>query len=177
MPRLAFSVSYTTRPPRPRERNGRDYHFVSLARFRQMIAAGDFVEWARVHGNYYGTSLRQIEAAGRAGRDILLDIDVQGHRKVRRKIKNAVGIFLLPPSFDELKRRLERRHSDAPQTIEMRLKAAREEIKHWREYDYVVMNDDVRRATHALRSIMEAARLRQASQREIIRKITTTFGG
>lgn len=174
---LEFSVSYATRVPRAREKDGRDYHFVSLARFKRMIAARDFVEWARVYGNYYGTSLRQIEAAQRAGRDILLDIDVQGHRKVRRRLADAVSIFLLPPSYGELRRRLIRRHSDAPDVIEKRLAAAREEIRHWPEYDYVVVNDDVRQATRSLRAILTAASLRQESQHTRIRKSCKTFGG
>ncbi|MGH9402568.1 MAG: guanylate kinase [Terriglobia bacterium] len=174
---LEFSVSYATRAQRPREKDGRDYHFVSLPRFKQMIAARDFVEWARVYGNYYGTSLRQIEAAQYAGRDILLDIDVQGHRKVRRRLPEAVSIFLLPPSYGELRRRLIRRHSDAQDAIEKRLAAAREEIRHWAEYDYVVVNDDVRQATRSLRTILAAAHLRQESQHARIRKICKTFGG
>ncbi|MGH9405517.1 MAG: guanylate kinase [Terriglobia bacterium] len=177
MPDLEFSVSYTTRPRRPREKDGRDYFFITAPRFSKMIAAGEFVEWAKVHGNFYGTSLKQIEAAQRAGRDILLDIDIQGHRSVRERIRNAVGIFLLPPSFEELRSRLNRRHSDAPEIIERRLCAAREEIKHSVEYDYVVVNDSVLRATRSLRAILMAARLRQASQRETIRRISRTFGG
>jgi guanylate kinase len=174
---LEFSVSYTTRSPRLREKDGRDYHFVTLARFKQMVAARNFVEWARVYGNLYGTSLLQLEEAQRAGRDILLDIDVQGHRKVRRRLADAVSIFILPPSFQELRQRLLRRHSDAPEIIEMRLAAAREEIRHWREYDYVVVNDDVRQATQALRAILTAARLRRGNQQGRIRKICDTFGG
>lgn len=177
MPGVEFSVSYTTRPPRPGEKEGRDYHFVAPARFRRMIAAKDFVEWAEVHGNFYGTSRRQIEAAQAAGRDILLDIDVQGHRKVRRRLKEAVSIFLLPPSFSELKRRLVRRHSDAPETIARRLAAAREEIIRWPEYDYVVVNDDVADATRALRAILTAARFRRPSLEVAATKICKTFGG
>lgn len=174
---IEFSVSYTTRLPRPRERDGRDYHFVAPARFKQMIAANGFVEWAQVHGNFYGTSRLQIEAAQEAGRDILLDIDVQGHQKVRRRLKDAVSVFLLPPSYLELKRRLVRRHSDAPETIARRLAAAREEIARWPEYDYVVVNDDVAEATRALRSILTAARFRRASLARTAVKICKTFGG
>lgn len=174
---VEFSVSYTTRSPRPGEKDGRDYHFVSGARFKQMIAARGFVEWAEVHGNFYGTSRRQIEAAQEAGRDILLDIDVQGHRNVRRRLADAVSIFLLPPSYLELRRRLLRRHSDAPETIERRLAAAREEIRHWSEYDYVVVNDDVTQATRALRAILTAGKFRRESQQQRARKICETFGG
>lgn len=174
---LEFSVSYTTRPPRPREKDGRDYHFVSAARFKQMIAARDFVEWAKVHGNFYGTSLRQISEAQREGRDILLDIDVQGRHNVRRRLTDPISIFLLPPSYQELRRRLVRRHSDAPETIERRLAAAREEICHWPEYDYVVVNDDVTQATRALRAILTAAGFRRESQRRRVERICETFGG
>lgn len=174
---LEFSVSYTTRPPRPRERNGRDYHFVSAARFRQMVVSREFLEWAKVYGNSYGTSRRQILDAQRAGRDILLDIDVQGHQKVRQQLPEAVSVFLLPPSFQELRRRLTRRHADAPEVIERRLAAAREEIHHWREYDYVVVNDDVRQATRTLRTIVTAARWRRDNQKQKILEISKTFGG
>ncbi|MDE3179269.1 MAG: guanylate kinase [Acidobacteriota bacterium] len=176
-PQLEFSVSYTTRPPRAHEKEGRDYHFVSVEKFKRMIAARDFAEWATIYGNYYGTSLRQIEAARRAGRDILLDIDVQGHRNVRRRIKDAVSIFLLPPSFRELRQRLILRHSDSPETIKRRLAAAREEIRRWPEYDYAVVNDDVSQAARALRTILAAARLRRENQEQRIRKICKTFGG
>ncbi len=167
---LEFSVSYTTRPRRAREREGKDYFFITVAQFKRMIAAGEFVEWAKVYGNYYGTSRRQLAEARQAGRDILLDIDVQGHRKVRRQLPEAISIFLLPPSFQELRRRL-------IQTIEKRLAAAREEIRHWLEYDYIVVNDDVRQATAALRNIVVAARFRQINQRKKIQQILKTFGG
>ncbi len=174
---LEFSVSYTTRAPRPREKDGRDYHFVSAARFKQMIAARDFVEWAKVHGNFYGTPLCQINEAQRAGRDILLDIDVQGRHNARRRLTGPISIFLLPPSYQELRRRLVRRHSDAPETIERRLAAAREEIRHWPEYDYVVVNDDVTQATRALRAILSAAGFRRESQQRRVERICETFGG
>lgn len=174
---LEFSVSYTTRSPRPREKNGRDYHFVSAARFRQMADRHEFLEWARVYGNAYGTSLQQIQRAQRQRRDILLDIDVEGHHKVRQQLPQAVSIFLLPPSFEELRRRLTRRHADAPEVIEKRLAAAREEIAHWQEYDYAVVNEDVSQATRALRAIVKAARWRRDSQKENILEISNTFGG
>lgn len=176
-PGLEFSISCTTRAPRPREQEGRDYHFVSPARFKQMIAAKDFVEWAEVHGNFYGTARRQIEAAQLAGRNILLDIDVQGHRRVRRRMKDTLSVFLLPPSFSELRRRLVRRHSEALETIERRLARAREEIIYWREYDYVVVNDDLAEATRALRAILAAARFRRESQQRKAEEICASFGG
>lgn len=174
---LKFSVSYTTRPPRADEKNGRDYFFVSRERFRRMIAAAEFVEWADVFGNFYGTSRRQLRAAQEAGRDVLLDIDVQGHRQVRKRLPEAVSVFVLPPSLQELGRRLRRRHSDAPEVITRRLKEARREIRHWPEYDYLVVNDRLPVATRALQAVVQAARLRRQVQQELAQQICETFGG
>lgn len=176
-PALRFSVSYTTRAPRPGERNGRDYFFVSAARFRRMAAAGEFVEWAEVVGHYYGTAKRQILAAQAQGTDLLLDIDVQGHRQVRRRLPEAVSIFLLPPSFRELKRRLRHRHLDAPQVIRRRLANAKREMRHWREYDFLVVNDRLREAIKALQAIVQAARSRRLVQQAVAQGISKTFGG
>ncbi len=177
LPGLTFSVSYTTRPPRPGEKEGRDYFFVSPARFNQMVSAGEFVEWADVFGHLYGTSWKQVRAAEEAGEDLLLDIDVQGHRQVRQRLPEAVSVFVLPPSFRELERRLRRRHLDAPEVIEKRLAAARKEISHWPEYDYLVVNERLSQASRALRAVVLAARLRRENQRERVQEICTTFGG
>ena len=177
LPGLEFSVSHTTRPPRPGEEDGREYFFVSERRFENMIAAGKFVEWAKVYGNYYGTSTRQLRAAQRAGKDILLDIDVHGHNQVRRELPEALSIFLMPPSFRELKRRLLHRHSDAPQVISRRLAQASKEVHRWREYDYVVVNRDVASAAMALKAIVISARHRRDAQQEEILNICKTFGG
>ncbi len=177
VPGLTFSVSHTTRPPRPSEKDGREYSFVSPVRFKRMIAGGEFVEWANVFGHLYGTSWKQLRAAQEAGEDVLLDIDVQGHRQVRRRLPRAVSVFLLPPSFRALKRRLRRRHSDAPGVIERRLVAAQKEITHWREYGYLVVNDRVSRTTQAVRAVILAARLRRDNQRDRVREICKTFGG
>jgi guanylate kinase len=177
MPSLNFSVSCTTRSPRRGEKDGRDYHFVSRREFRRMIKAGEFVEWAEVVGHFYGTAKRQLRAAQDAGKDILLDIDVQGHRQVRRKLPEAVSIFILPPSYPELERRLRRRRSDAPEVIKRRLANARREIQYWKEYDYLVVNDKLRLATGALRAVVEAARVRAHVQQERARAICQTFGG
>jgi guanylate kinase len=177
VPGLTFSISYTTRPRRTGERHGRDYFFVSRRRFRQMIAGGQFVEWAEVFGHFYGTSKKQIRAAQKGGQDILLDIDVQGHRQVRRKLPEAVSVFVLPPSFQELERRLHHRHSDAPEVIARRLETARQEIAHWPEYDYLVVNDRLRAATRALQAVAEAARFRREIQAVRVREICRTFGG
>jgi guanylate kinase len=177
LPDLAFSVSYTTRPRRAGEKEGRDYFFVSRKRFEKMLAAGDFIEWAEVFGHLYGTSKRQMEKTLAAGRDVLLDIDVQGHQQVRKRLPDAVSVFIMPPSLEELKRRLTSRRSDSPQVIERRLAAARQEITHWPEYDYLVVNDRLSLATEALRAIVRAARLRRRNQAERAREICRTFGG
>jgi guanylate kinase len=174
---LAFSVSYTTRPQRPGEKEGGDYFFVTPARFRRMVATGEFIEWARVFGYLYGTSWKQLCSAQEAGQDIVLDIDVQGHRQIRRRLAGAVSVFVLPPSFRILQRRLRRRHSDSKEVIERRLAAARKEITHWPEYDYLVVNDRVSRAARDLRAVVMAARLRRQNQRERVQEICKTFGG
>lgn len=177
VPSLAFSVSYTTRPPRAGEKHGRDYFFVSRRSFHRMIASGKFVEWAEVFGHLYGTSKMQIRAAQQRGQDILLDIDVQGHQQVRKKLPEAVSVFVLPPSFKELERRLRHRHSDAPAVISRRLETARQEMAHWPEYDYLVVNDRLRTATRALRAVAEAAQVRREIQAVRVQKIFKTFGG
>jgi len=177
VPGLVFSVSHTTRPRRPGEKEGREYFFVSRAQFERMIAAKGFVEWADVFGNYYGTSWKQLRSAQAAGKDVLLDIDVQGHQQVRRRLPEAVSIFVLPPSYRELERRLRRRHSDAPESIRKRLQEARKEMLRWREYDYLVVNDDLERATRALCAVVEAARFRTPNQQQRARQIQKTFLG
>ena len=177
VPGLVFSVSHTTRPRRLRERNGREYFFVTPARFKQMIAKEEFVEWADVFGNFYGTAWKQLRAAQAAGKDVLLDIDVQGHKLVRSRLPEAISIFVLPPSYRELERRLRRRHSDAPEVIERRLKAAREEMARWTEYAYLVVNDHLDRATKAFRAVVEATRFRREIHRDVALKIQKTFGG
>jgi guanylate kinase len=176
-PGLRFSVSYTTRAPREREKQGRDYFFVSQKVFKRMIARHEFVEWADVYGHLYGTLRRQLRAAQEEGRDILLDIDVQGHRQIRRRLPEAVSIFILPPSFRELARRLRRRHSDAPEEIARRLHMASQEISRWPEYDYLVVNDRLADAAQALRAIVRAVRFRRPNQAARARQIVCTFGG
>ncbi len=176
-PGLSFSVSYTTRAPRAGEKQGRDYFFVSQKVFKRMIARHEFVEWADVYGHLYGTAHRQLQAAQEAGRDILLDIDVQGHRQVRQRLPGAVSVFILPPSFRELERRLRRRHSDAPEEIARRLHTASQEISRWPEYDYLVVNDRVADAAQALRAIVRAVRFRRPNQAGRARQIVSTFGG
>lgn len=177
VPSLRFSVSHTTRPPRPGEKDGREYFFVSLTCFQRMIAAGEFVEWAEVFGHYYGTSWRQLRAAQQAGKDVLLDIDVQGHRQVRRRLPEALSVFILPPAYRELERRLRRRHSDSREVIARRLAAARREIRRWTEYDYLVVNDRLPEAVRELRAVVLAAQVRRQTQASRVREICKTFGG
>lgn len=176
-PDLRFSVSHTTRKPRATEKNGRDYFFVPRRVFERMVDRGEFVEWADVYGHLYGTARKQLQAAQEAGQDILLDIDVQGHQQVRQKLPEAVSVFILPPSYEELSRRLRARHSDAPEEIERRLHTARREIAHWAEYDYLVVNDHLTNATQALKAVVRAARFRRLTQAGRAEKIIETFGG
>ena len=180
LPRLGFSVSHTTRQPRPGEENGREYFFVSRSVFDRMLARGEFVEWAEVHGELYGTSWKSLRQAQALGHDVLLDIDVQGHRQVRRQMTEAVSIFLLPPSFAELERRLRLRQSGtaAPAgEIERRLADARREIRRWREYDFLIVNDRIAAAHRALKAVVTAARSRRVIQQNRAREIVKTFGG
>ena len=159
-PDVKLSISHTTRPPRPGEVSGRDYHFVSKEEFGRMLEAGAFLESATIYGNQYGTSQQWIDEELSRGRDVVLEIDWQGAQQVRRLVRSIVGIFILPPSIDVLEARLRSRSQDAPEVIERRLAAAREEISHFAEFDYVIMNDDFARAAQDLASIVRAERLR-----------------
>lgn len=176
-PSLCFSVSYTTRPPRLGEKHGEDYFFISRQVFERMVRRDEFVEWADVYGHLYGTAAKQLQAAQQTGRDILLDIDVQGHQQVRERWPEAIGVFILPPSFQELSRRLRERQSDDTDAIENRLQTAREEIAHWPEYDYVVVNDNLDQAAQALRAIVHAAHFRRPNQARRVENIIGSFGG
>jgi guanylate kinase len=158
-PGMRLSISYTTRPPRPGEQDGVDYHFVDEAKFNELQAAGEFLEHAYVHGNWYATSATWLRSEIQAGHDVLLEIDWQGARQVRRLIPEAVHIFILPPSLASLKDRLEKRGQDTPEVITRRLEAAREEMRHCGEFDYVIMNQDFARAVDDLSVIVRAARL------------------
>jgi guanylate kinase len=156
---LCFSVSYTTRPPRPGEVEGVDYHFVDGETFDRMVAAGDFAEHAVVHGNRYGTAIATVNRAIEQGIDCLFDIDFQGGRQIRRQWPDdSVLVFILPPSLGELERRLRQRATDAPEVIERRLRTAQEELRHYDEYDYLVVNDDLETAFAELSAIYTAAR-------------------
>lgn len=157
-PALKESISYTTRQPRQGEQDGVAYHFVSVDRFKQMIAEDGFAEWAEVHGNFYGTAIATLEQARVDGIDILLDIDCQGARILKDRGINGLFVFVLPPSMAELRRRLESRSSDAKEVIERRIARATEEIREARWYDYIVVNDRLDEAHEALASIVTAAR-------------------
>ena len=165
-PGIRVSISSTTRPPRTGENDGREYHFVDVQYFLEMVSRGDFLEWAEVHGNYYGTSRRWIEAEMTAGRDVLLEIDWQGAQQVRKAFPSAIGIFILPPSLEELKSRLSGRGTDSAETIARRIAAARDEMRHVDEFDYVIINDTLQQAVGDLQAIVRAARLRYANQRQ-----------
>ena len=163
-PDVRLSISHTTRPPRAGEADGRDYHFVPLETFQRMLEAGEFLESAEIYGNRYGTSQKWIEGERAAGRDVLLEIDWQGAQQVRRLMPGTVSIFVLPPSPEVLEARLRGRGQDSAEVIARRLAAARDEIGHAPEYDYVIINEDFSRAALDLRSIVRAERLKTASQ-------------
>ena len=157
-PDVVFSVSYTTREKRRGEEEGVDYHFTDEATFEKMIANGDFAEWAEVHGHRYGTTVAAVREALEGGRHVLFDIDYQGGRQLKAKFeKEAVLVFVLPPSLDELERRLRKRATDAPEVIDRRLRKAREELKQYGLYQFLIVNDDLPRAYDRLRAIYLAA--------------------
>jgi guanylate kinase len=153
-PSLRFSISYTTRPQRPTETHGRDYFFVSKVEFEAMVARGEFLEDARVFDNFYGTASGQVEASLAAGQDLILEIDWQGAQQIRRALPECQSIFILPPSRDELERRLRGRGTDAEDVIQRRLRDAATDMTHWSEFDYVVVNDDFERAPAYLHAIV-----------------------
>jgi len=170
-PGMAFSVSHTTRAPRPGERDGVDYHFVSEATFDRMLAEGAFVEWARVHGHRYGTSREEVKRLLRLGRDVLFEVDFQGGRALMRRFPRAVSIFVLPPSMAEVRRRLLARGTDSPESVSLRLKNARMEIAVAGEYRYAVVNDDLDRAVRHVRAILTAERPRSDRAQDRIRAL------
>jgi guanylate kinase len=163
-PEVKLSVSHTTRAPRPGEENGRDYHFVSSEEFERMQRAGEFLESAVIYGNRYGTSRTWIAQQLERGQDVVLEIDWQGAQQVRKLMRGTVSIFILPPSLETLEQRLKGRSLDQPEAIARRLAAAREEISHFREFDYVIINKDFNRAALELASIIRAERLKLSRQ-------------
>ncbi|MEP6644077.1 MAG: guanylate kinase [Acidobacteriaceae bacterium] len=159
---LEFSISYTTRPPRGSEQNGREYFFISRSEFEQMVRNNEFLEHAEVFGNYYGTASRFLQDAEQTGKDLLLDIDVQGAAQIKSKLPAAVTIFILPPNREELERRLRSRSVDTEQVILRRLVTATREIENYQKYDYILVNDRLEDSIDMLKSILLAERLRRS---------------
>jgi guanylate kinase len=177
IPNLKFSVSYTTRTPRRTEKNGVEYFFVDRNEFKALIDKDEFLEWAEVHGNYYGTSKKMVDTLLLQGEDVILDIDIQGAHIIRHKRDDAVAVFILPPSFQILRERLLRRSLDPEVVIEQRLKIAHKEIDHYKEYDYLIVNNDLDRSTRELESIIVSVRCRMDARVELAKSILATFGG
>jgi len=163
-PRISLSISFTSRAPRPGERHAQHYHFVSAEEFQRMIEAGDFFEYARVHGDWKGSARQSVEPQLAAGQDVLLEIDWQGARQVREKVPEAVSVFILPPSRDALEERMRKRGQDSEAVIAQRLAAAREEMSHYGEFDYVIVNEVFDQAVDEMCAIFIASRLRRERQ-------------
>jgi guanylate kinase len=173
-PRIQFSVSYTTRKPRPTEIPGRDYHFVSAERFQEMVANDEFLEHAQVFDHWYGTGVRAVEEALANGEQLLLEIDWQGARQVRARLPQACSIFILPPSRRALEERLKSRSTDSDEVIQRRLRDAAQDLAHWSEFDHVVINDSFDQALKDLRAIVENRGERLAARRpEVVRLAAT----
>lgn len=175
MPDVRFSVSHTTRSPRRGERDGVQYHFVDRPAFEALVKRDGFLEWAEVHGQLYGTSRAEYEAAQREGRDLLLDVDVQGAQQVRARIADAVSIFILPPSHAALERRLRGRGPEDESSLQRRLAAADQEMSHYREYDYAIINESLEQSVEALSCVMRAARHRTSRLDGPAQEILSTF--
>ncbi|HJR59012.1 MAG TPA: guanylate kinase [Vicinamibacterales bacterium] len=175
VPDLALSRSYTSRPERPGETNGVDYNFITRARFEAMVAADEFLEWADVFGNLYGTCATDVERQLERGCDIVLVIDVQGARQVRLRYAHTVGVFVLPPSFEVLEQRLRGRSKDDEEAMQRRLRTARNEVAAFAEYDYVIVNDELEACVERLRAIVLAERARLRSVRREAEKIVESF--
>jgi guanylate kinase len=175
VPALRFSVSYTTRAPRGQEQNGQDYFFVSRDEFESRIQSGEFLEWAQVFGNYYGTHQSELDRAGAEGVDLVLDIDVQGARQLKQRIPAAVSVFILAPSRKVLEQRLRSRSQDSEPVIERRLREAAEEIRNYSQYDFVLVNHEVATSLDTLVSIVKATRSRRDRMEEQIRPILDSF--
>jgi guanylate kinase len=176
VPGVSYSVSYTTRAPRGTEQNGREYFFVSTATFEEMIRRGEFLEWANVYGHLYGTSQSQVERERAAGHDIILEIDVQGAASIRAAIDDAVSIFILPPSFELLRQRLVTRGTDSAADLEKRLQGAPAEVEQHKDFQYVILNDDINRASQQLAAVISAERARQERQEVRLKETLADFG-
>jgi guanylate kinase len=172
---IRFSVSHSTRAPRSGEKDGVEYHFVTRREFERLISEGSFLEWAEVHGEMYGTSRSEYDRAMREGMDLLLDIDVKGADQVRQKFDDAVTVFVIPPSYKDLERRLRGRGPDDEASFDRRLAVAGEEMGHFRKYQYAIVNVDLPASVEALKTIVRAARLRTSRVAETAEKILSTF--
>lgn len=175
LPSVSYSISYTTRKPRPGEVDGREYHFIEPDTFTRMIQRKEFLEWAEVHSKLYGTGSRQVAHDIGEGRDIILEVDVQGAASVRKLVSGAVSIFILPPSREILRERLVARGTDSPEELELRLNNAPNELKDYSLFDYVIVNDDLERASGQLAAIIEAERARLSRQKPIVQKMVEAF--
>ena len=174
---LKFSVSHTTRQPRTGERDGVDYFFTDRGKFQEMAERGEFLEWAEYYGQLYGTSRAFVEESLEAGIDVILDIDVKGARQVKSSIQEAIAVFILPPSFAELERRLRSRRLESDEAIHRRLEIAKSEIPFYRDYDYIVVNDILDNSIQTLEAIVRATRARSTRQQSKIEEIISSFGG
>lgn len=174
-PNIGLSVSYTTRQIREGEVDGREYHFVSREKFEELIEQGEFLEYATVHGNYYGTSMTQVHRTVETGQDVILEIDVQGAGIIFEKMPKVVSIFILPPSFEVLKERLTKRATETPEELDLRLRNALEEVQCYKDFKYLVVNDEVARATAEIQTIIGAERLRRDRQERAVHDILNSF--
>jgi len=175
VPNLSYSVSFTTRAPRNGEVDGREYFFVTTEQFEGMVETGEFLEWAHVHSKLYGTSRQQVMREIAAGRDIILEVDVQGAASVRSLLADSVSIFILPPSFEILKQRLRARGTDTPEELDLRLRNAHLELKDYSAFQYVILNDDLDCAANQMTAIVHAERARLSRQELKIRRVVEAF--
>ena len=176
VPGVSYSISYTTRAPRGTEQDGREYFFVDRPAFEAMIERGEFLEWADVYGHLYGTSTAQVERERAAGRDIILEIDVQGAASIRAKVPDSISVFILPPSFELLRQRLVARNTDSVADLERRMQGAPSEVEQYKFFDYVVLNDDINRASQQLAAVIYAERARRERQETLLRNSLEDFG-
>jgi guanylate kinase len=172
---LSYSVSFTTRAPRNGEVDGREYFFVTPEQFQKMVAADEFLEWAHVHSKRYGTAREQVAREISAGRDIILEVDVQGAASVRALMADSVSIFILPPSFEVLRQRLEARGTDSPEELDLRLRNAPTELKDYSAFQYVIINDDADRAADQMTAIVHAERTRLSRQGPRVKRVVEAF--
>jgi guanylate kinase len=175
VPNLSYSVSFTTRAPRNGEVNGREYFFVTPEKFERMVADGEFLEWAHVHSKLYGTARQQVAQEIAAGRDIILEVDVQGAASVRKLMTDSVSIFILPPSFEILKERLQSRGTDSPEELVLRLRNAPTEVKDYSAFQYVILNDELDRAANQMGAIVHAERARLSRQEAQVKRVVEAF--